>query len=126
MFDRAGNEFCKSVFDKLKTRGKDVDIPQTFGMIRDGLETIASKSIIDGMGFGEKYVSIHPKDNYIEFRSAGGEDYFSDIAGVVTGQSKIILQDDSGMPMQAMQGAGFYAKDYLQGFLPAFLQGLKF
>jgi hypothetical protein len=84
MFDRAGNDFCKSAFDKLQTRGKDVDIPQTFGMIRDGLETIASKSIIDGMGFGEKYVSIHPKDNYIEFRSAGGADYFSDIAQIQT------------------------------------------
>ena len=35
------------------------------------------------------------------------KDYFSDIAGVVTAQSKIILQDDSGMPMQAMRGAGF-------------------
>jgi hypothetical protein len=35
------------------------------------------------------------------------KDYFSDIAGVVTSQSKIILQDDSGMPMQAMKGAGF-------------------
>ena len=35
------------------------------------------------------------------------KDYFSDIAGVVTGQSKIILQDDSGMPMLAMKSAGF-------------------
>jgi hypothetical protein len=35
------------------------------------------------------------------------KDYFSNIADVVKDQSKIILQDDSGMPMQAMVGAGF-------------------
>jgi hypothetical protein len=35
------------------------------------------------------------------------KDYFSDITNVVLGQSKIILQDDSGMPLSAMQKGGF-------------------
>ena len=83
-FNRLGNDFCKSAFDKLQGRGKDIDIPQAFNLIGDGLETIASKSIISGLGFGEKYVSVNPKYNYIEFRSAGGPEYFEDIKYIQT------------------------------------------
>jgi len=39
---------------------------------------LAHRSLASNQGFG-KYTSINPKDKYIEFRSAGGEDYFQDI-----------------------------------------------
>lgn len=83
-FDRLGNQFCESALDKLQGKVKDADIGQLFGLIRDGLETLASKSIISGMGFENKYTSINPKHNYIEFRSAGGENYFDDIKYIQT------------------------------------------
>jgi len=47
-------------------------------------------------------VSFFKAASYLMYK-----DYFSDITNVVLGQSKIILQDDSGMPISAMQNGGF-------------------
>jgi hypothetical protein len=47
-------------------------------------------------------VSFFKAASYLMYK-----DYFSDITNVVLGQSKIILQDDSGMPLAAMQKGGF-------------------
>ena len=46
--------------------------------MRKHLGHFASRALAQPSGFG-KYTSINPKNNYIEFRSAGGSDYFRDI-----------------------------------------------
>ena len=46
--------------------------------MRNHLNQFASRAIAQPSGFG-KYTSINPKTNYIEFRSAGGSDYFADM-----------------------------------------------
>ena len=50
-------------------------------------------------------VSFFKAASYLMYK-----DYFSDITNVVLGQSKIILQDDSGMPFAAMKQGGFEAE----------------
>ena len=54
---------------------------------------------------------LKQRGNVVSFFKAASylmyKDYFSDITNVVLGQSKIILQDDSGMPLSAMQKGGF-------------------
>jgi hypothetical protein len=50
-------------------------------------------------------VSFFKAASYLMYK-----DYFSDITNVVLGQSKIILQDDSGMPLAAMKQGGFEAE----------------
>lgn len=50
-------------------------------------------------------VSFFKAASYLMYK-----DYFSDITNVVTNQSKIILQDDSGMPLGALKAAGFEAE----------------
>lgn len=47
-------------------------------------------------------VSFFKAASYLMYK-----DYFSDITNVVLGQSKIILQDDSGMPLASMRKGGF-------------------
>jgi hypothetical protein len=47
-------------------------------LMKNNLIELAHRSIADNMGFG-KYTSINPKGNYIEFRSAGGTNYFEDL-----------------------------------------------
>lgn len=54
---------------------------------------------------------LKQRGNVVSFFKAASylmyKDYFSDITHVVLDQSKIILQDDSGMPLSAMQKSGF-------------------
>ena len=54
---------------------------------------------------------LKQRGNVVSFFKAASylmyKDYFSDITNVVLGQSKIILQDDSGMPLSALQKGGF-------------------
>ncbi len=52
-----------------------------------------------------KVVSFFKAASYLMYK-----DYFSDITNVVLDQSKIILQDDSGMPLSAMKTGGFDAE----------------
>ncbi|NBU03178.1 MAG: hypothetical protein EBT60_02560 [Bacteroidetes bacterium] len=52
-----------------------------------------------------KVVSFFKAASYLMYK-----DYFSDITNVVLDQSKIILQDDSGMPLSAMKAGGFDAE----------------
>ena len=79
-FGREAVGFCESAIKKIKNRmkGQDTRIADAMALMRKGLIDIAHNSIASDEGFG-KYTSINPKGNYIEFRSAGGEDYFADI-----------------------------------------------
>jgi hypothetical protein len=45
---------------------------------RAGMMSAASRALASNRGFGKRH-SINPKSGYVEFRSAGGEDYFGDI-----------------------------------------------
>ncbi len=75
-FNRLGNSYCESAIVKIKNRLKNgtIDPEKSLDFMKQGLDRIASELIAPNAGFG-KYTSINPKNNYIEFRSAGNEDY---------------------------------------------------
>ena len=79
-FNRLGNTYCESAMMKIKKRltTGDIDPEKTLDFMKQGLDRIASELIAPNKGFG-KYTSINPKNNYIEFRSAGNEDYEVDV-----------------------------------------------
>lgn len=79
-FGRKAVAFCESAIKKIKNRmkGSDDRVADAMNLMRKGLIDVAHNTIASDEGFG-KYTSINPKGNYIEFRSAGGEDYFDDI-----------------------------------------------
>lgn len=79
-FGRKAVAFCESAIKKIKNRmkGSDERVADAMNLMRKGLIDVAHNTIASDEGFG-KYTSINPKGNYIEFRSAGGEDYFKDI-----------------------------------------------
>jgi hypothetical protein len=93
-FGRSGNHFCEAAMKKIRQRvkGNKEAIGNAMELMRHNLIELAQKSLeINNHGFG-KYTSINPQggnDNirpdkergakYIEFRSAGGSNYFEDI-----------------------------------------------
>jgi hypothetical protein len=80
-FGRISNHFCEAAMSKIKKRlstDRGTAVADAMTLMRHNLIELAQRSIADNMGFG-KYTSINPKSRYIEFRSAGGEDYFTDI-----------------------------------------------
>jgi Putative amidoligase enzyme len=81
-FGREGSIYCVSVMKKLKNRiGNDRGsaIADALKLMKHNLIELAHRSLVDNSGFDDKFISINPKGNYIEFRSAGGSDYFDDI-----------------------------------------------
>ena len=72
-FDRAGNTYTKSAFEKVKKAARDpnFDTGPFLDQMRNHLTEIGSRVIHSGIT--EKYISIHPKNGYIEFRSPGGD-----------------------------------------------------
>jgi len=77
-FGRAANTYAASALGKIKGKAKSIDIPEAFKQMKTDLSKMASDSLSKSSGFG-KYTSINPKNGYIEFRSAGGSDYFNDM-----------------------------------------------
>lgn len=85
-FNRESNRFCASAIDKLKSittnninarpAAKVIEAMKEF---QNGMMGAASRALASSRGFG-KYTSINPKSAYVEFRSAGNQDYFNDIA----------------------------------------------
>jgi hypothetical protein len=75
-FGRLGNSYTRSALDKMQTSRVDYvvsSMPNVFDMLRSGLNKAALK-LIEGklVPRNDKYTSVNIKDNYIEFRSAGG------------------------------------------------------
>lgn len=73
-FGRAGNSYCKSALDKVKSYAKMMDanrMEQVMNGMRGGLSKLASNIIHNGST--DKFVSINNKGKYIEFRSPGGD-----------------------------------------------------
>lgn len=79
-FGRQAVGYCEAAMKKIKQRmkGREESVESAMTLMREGLIDAARKLIASDEGFG-KYTSINPKGNYIEFRSAGGEDYSKDI-----------------------------------------------
>lgn len=91
-FGRAANQFTVSALKKLKTVSKDRAADALF-MMRKNLIQLANQYVVESGKYG-KYTSINMKNDYIEFRSAGGnrvvdqrtgatvayQDYFSDVS----------------------------------------------
>jgi hypothetical protein len=93
-FGRMGNIYCKSALGKIENRVKEHEIDPKLALdaLRGGLDKLASGILANNEGFG-KFTTINPKQKYIEFRTAGGEDYSEDITK---------LQNTLGRYAQAM------------------------
>lgn len=77
-FGRQGNHFTEAAMKKIRQRVTgNADVAGALELMKHNLLELASRSIQKG-GFG-KYTSINPNNKYIEFRSAGGDDYFEDL-----------------------------------------------
>jgi 5'(3')-deoxyribonucleotidase len=90
-FEREANSYCKSMFqklyDQLSVRSDEQRSELLTAMKSDtwrGLRSLANRFVERAHG-GEKYVSVNFKDNYIEFRSPGGDwmNHQSDIRDTV-------------------------------------------
>ena len=84
-FGREANTYAKSAISKIRdsmgkslTEATETRADAVLSAMRNHLNQFASRAIAQPSGFG-KYTSINPKTNYIEFRSAGGSDYFADM-----------------------------------------------
>lgn len=77
-FGRAANNYAKSAISKIREKKGKGDAEKILSTMREHLGQFASRALAQPSGFG-KYTSINPKSNYIEFRSAGGSDYFRDM-----------------------------------------------
>ena len=89
-----GNTYCKSALGIIENRLSqgDVDPKRVLEYLKEGLNKTAGSLLMQSTGFG-KFVSINPKEKYIEFRSAGNEDYSENISK---------LQDTLGRYAQSM------------------------
>lgn len=80
-FGRSGNTYTEAAMKKIRKRvkGDTTRIDEAMKLMQHGLIELAERAVMGskGDGFG-KYTSINPKGAYIEFRSAGGEDYVQD------------------------------------------------
>ena len=93
-FGRSSNHFCAAAIKKIRDRvkGNKEAVAGALDLMRHNLLELAQKALeINNHGFG-KYTSINPQGGndstrpdkergakYIEFRSAGGSNYFEDI-----------------------------------------------
>jgi hypothetical protein len=77
-FGREANTYAKSAISKIREKKGNVNAEEILSTMRKHLNQFASRALAQPSGFG-KYTSINPKSNYIEFRSAGGSDYFADM-----------------------------------------------
>lgn len=77
-FGRAANTYAASAVKKIKQRINETNVEEVMNRMREHLDQFATQAVATPTGFG-KYTSINPKGKYIEFRSAGGSDYFRDM-----------------------------------------------
>ena len=77
-FGRTANTYARSAISKIREKKGNVNVENVLNIMRKHLNQMASNALAQPSGFG-KYTSINPKNNYIEFRSAGGANYFQDI-----------------------------------------------
>ncbi len=102
-FGREGNTYCQNSLKKIKQRSLDqmnynemqTGMETQLDNLRDGLDRIAANSLVTAQGFG-KYYTVHPKEKYIEFRSAGGN-YINDFPKIQSTLRRYALAMSLGM-----------------------------
>jgi hypothetical protein len=107
-FGRSANNYTASALGKIQDRAKNLSPDQIQGLfdqMRAGLNTLASRSIHGTSA--SKYTSIHPKGNYIEFRSPGGDWLSEDPKTLVSTMMRFIVALDAAVDPQK------YRKEYL-------------
>jgi hypothetical protein len=79
-FGRELNTYAKSAIQKIKAKTPDdpEDLAEYLELMKREMSVLARENLADSSGFG-KYTSINPKTGYVEFRSAGGENYMDDM-----------------------------------------------
>lgn len=76
-FGRESNTYCKSALQKVRSNIRPENREHVLNRLSSDLSSTASKVIHSGIT--DKYTSINTKDNYIEFRSPGGDWLNTDI-----------------------------------------------
>jgi hypothetical protein len=110
-FGREGNSYCKSALNKIKQQAKQNPdrVDEMLRQFQGGLNQLASKMIHTGST--EKFVSINNRENWIEFRSPGG-DWLGDDLGPVknTLLRAVVALDVATKPQEYKQE--YYKKLY--------------
>ena len=107
-FGRAANTYTASALKKIQDRVKNLSTDQVQGLfdqMRTGLNQLASRSIHGPST--NKYTSIHPQGNYIEFRSPGGDWLSEDISTLVSTMMRFVVALDAAVEPSK------YRKEYL-------------
>jgi hypothetical protein len=77
-FDRASNYYTRSAYERLTQkissmkRAGPKQIAGVMELMKKNLIELADRELQRGV-LGEKYMSVHPQDGYIEFRGPGGD-----------------------------------------------------
>ena len=109
-FGRSANTYARSAMDKIMKNisGRTEELPRLLEMMKQGMVTIASKSI--HTGFTEKYTSINTKSGYVEFRSAGGDWLNADVAKIENTLLRFVVALDAAVHPEK------YKQEYLKKF----------
>jgi hypothetical protein len=110
-FGRAGNTYCKSAMNEIKTRvgQRPEDAGALLQKMKTGLDSLASKAIHSGVT--SKYTSINTKDGYIEFRSPGGDwlgEYAADPGKITNTLLRFVVALDAAVDPEK------YKQEYLK------------
>lgn len=105
-FDRIANDYTTPAMDLVKRRLKNgtVNVPMALDMIAVNLLNKASQYIHNG--YVNKYTSINPKEDYVEFRAAGGDWLSMDLDKVVETMLRYVVALQIAMDPDA------YKKEY--------------
>lgn len=108
-FGRIGTQWAKSALDIVKDRAKDrpEDADRLLAQVKSGVEQIASKLLHSGRT--DKYTSINTKDNYVEFRSAGGDWLDANFDKIENTLLRFVVALDAACDPEK------YKKEYLKG-----------
>lgn len=110
-FGRAGNTYCKSAMEEIKTRvgQRPEDAGALLEKMKTGLDGLASKSIHSGVT--AKFTSINTKDGYVEFRSPGGDwlgEYAADPGTITNTLLRFVVALDAAVDPEK------YKQEYLK------------
>ena len=79
-FGRGDNEYAQAL-SSILVGNLSYDFKRTLAKVRAGMNSKAARTLTKNLGSSHngKYVSVNIKPNYIEVRSAGGEDYIKNV-----------------------------------------------
>ena len=107
-FGRLSNSYAESALNIIENRAKDnEDVDRLLNQLKTNVETIASKLLHSGRT--DKYTSINTKENYVEFRSAGGDWLNKNFLKIENTLLRFIVALDAACDPNK------YKKEYLKG-----------